>query len=327
MIGLFLDCGAPTIYNLLSRRFQDFTYVMGSSLEDRRFDNFDYVKKPEFLEYESAYYSFVLDNMEKLGIYAVLDIINNAELTYVMQKRAEQAGFNPMPIFHFGNDTKWLKRYIDEGYSHIGIGGLVPNTAAILKPALDRLFEDIICDSNGHPKIKAHGLAIAGSYIATRYPWFSVDSTSWVRLSRFGIVIVPKPDRNGNYDFTQPTTNMTVTSRGDFSTTTRRLFKEQSRAYQKYVIDYVNYCGFEFGESKFVEVDDDYNLKPYESWYIKEKNLIEVPTVLGVSNYFLYRDIINAMYYTEMAKSVPPWPWPFKRSNRSIKKFKVGGEL
>lgn len=186
---VFVDCGAPTLYNQLSRKFDKKT--MGSSFKDRRHDSFDYVEMDEYKEYRDNYIAYLLENKDKIDVYSNLDVINNPKLTWENQKMLEAAGLKPIPVFHLGSPEKWLERYLKK-YDYIALGGLVPNKTAVLVPILDRLFKKYLLDDKGFPKVKLHGFACTAFTLMNRYPWYSVDSTTCGKLAMYGHIIVPE---------------------------------------------------------------------------------------------------------------------------------------
>lgn len=201
---VFVDCGAPTLYNQLSRKFNKKT--MGSSFKDRKHDSFDYVDMKEYKEYRDNYINFLLENKDKIDVFSNLDVINNPKLTYKNQKLLESKGLKPIPVFHVGSPEKWLEKYVRE-YDYIALGGLVPNKTAALIPILDRLFKDYILDEDGFPKVKVHGFACTAFALMYRYPWYSVDSTTCGKLAMYGHIIIPE------YTNKHTTKNLTISSR------------------------------------------------------------------------------------------------------------------
>jgi hypothetical protein len=204
---LVIDSGAPSLYNFLSRAKQESStgekgHRMGSSLEQRRFDDFSYIHSPQFEAYVEAYIAFIKENEDTLDWYANIDIINNAEETYKMQKHLESKGLNPIPVYHFGEDLKWLKRYVKE-YDYIALGGMVPLKESILIPGLDYIWDKFLTNRLGYPVVKVHGFAITAINLMFRYPWWSVDSTSAIVFSMYGIVLVPPLGRDGNWDYSK----------------------------------------------------------------------------------------------------------------------------
>ena len=187
---VFVDCGAPSLYNKLSRKMEK-KGVMGSSMKDRKYDSYDYVQTDEYKQYRTNYIKFLHDNSAKIDIYSNLDVINNPELTFKNQRILESEGLSPIPVFHLGCDEKWLKRYIDK-YEYIALGGLVPNPTRVLLPWLDRLFKNCILNEKGDPRVKVHGFACTSVPLMTRYPWYSVDSATCRKLAMYGGIFIPE---------------------------------------------------------------------------------------------------------------------------------------
>jgi len=189
--ALFLDCGAPSLYNKLSRKLKIKKGGMGSHFKDRKYDDFSYVQNDEYKKYRKSYIDFLCKNKEGITTYSNMDVINNAELTWENQKIMEDAGLNPIPVFHLGCDEKWLKFYINN-YPYIALGGLIPNPTTTLRPILSRLFKEYILDDSGKPKVKVHGFACTAIPLMLEFPWYSVDSSSWqVRAGGYGLLDLP----------------------------------------------------------------------------------------------------------------------------------------
>ena len=73
----------------------------------------------------------------------------------------------------------------------ITIGGMVPISTPQLKLWLDRLWADYLTDDQGRPIVKVHGFGLTSLPLMMRYPWYSVDSSTWVQWAANGMVLVP----------------------------------------------------------------------------------------------------------------------------------------
>lgn len=147
------------------------------------------------------YADFIEEYKDYLTVYANLDVIGDPEATYKNQKYLEdERGLAPLPCFHFNTDIKFLNRYLDEGYEYLALGGMVGTPSKKLMPWLDEMFSKHLTDAKGYPTIKIHGFGITSLKLLLRYPWYSVDSTSWVKTGRFGTVLVPQKE-NGKYTY------------------------------------------------------------------------------------------------------------------------------
>lgn len=126
------------------------------------------------------------------GVYlaSVLDGIGDALLTYENQKAMEAQGVTPLPCFHAGEDEAYLEHYA-KNYPYITLGGLVGGGTQQLKIWLDRVWTRHLMDHRGRPKLKVHGFGITAIPLMERYPWWSVDSTSWIQTASFGAITIP----------------------------------------------------------------------------------------------------------------------------------------
>lgn len=288
------------------------------------------------------YIEFVKEHQKFLEVYANLDVIGDAESTYKNQKYMEKKGLNPMPVYHTGKeDPKWLERYVKEGYQYIGLGGMAGKdmSKAVLVVLLDSLWTKYLLHKDGMPKVKVHGFGMTSVDLMFRYPWYSVDSTTWVMASRFGSVLVPK-FKNGRPNYSETPWTVSVSNRSpEMKEYGGRHFQTFSPLEQQMMLEYFQSKGYGIGKSNYKKVKSlDYELKKGERWFGKEeadaqrsihgdrsgyvklgwgKDLI-VETVVenGLSNDYTQRDVMNIIYFLDLEKNSAKWPWPFKASQR-----------
>lgn len=122
---------------------------------------------------------------------SVLDGIGDPLKTWQNQWVMEQLDAKPLPCFHFGEDERYLEWYV-ENYSYITLGGMVGRSSDVLAKWLDRIWERYLVDGSGKPKLKVHAFGITAIPIMKRYPWYSVDSSSWIQAAAFGSIITPE---------------------------------------------------------------------------------------------------------------------------------------
>ncbi len=191
----FLDSGAFSL-NTKAQRWQ--------SQHNTKRD--DYYQTPDYQDFVNAYISFVKKYKVGIDLYANMDVIGNAALTWKNQKYLERHGLHPVPVVHFGTDPDllWVRRYVDSGYKMIGLGAMVGrmNTSAC-RLWLDKCF-NYICDTpTRQPRVKVHGFGITLFRVLVRYPWWSVDSTAWLKMAAYGRLFVPRRC-HGEFNFRQP---------------------------------------------------------------------------------------------------------------------------
>lgn len=136
------------------------------------------------------YVDYIKTNADIIENASVLDGIGDPQKTYENQMLMESLGVKPLPCFHYGEDERYLEWYMSK-YDYITIGGMVPISNNQLFHWLDRIWEKYLCDSAGRPKLKVHGFGLTSIPLMERYPWYSVDSSSWVQIGAYGNVFMP----------------------------------------------------------------------------------------------------------------------------------------
>jgi hypothetical protein len=147
------------------------------------------------------YCHYILRNMDLFEVISVLDAIGDytkpetlppaATQTYNNLKAMEQMGVYALPCYHYGEPEQVLEYYA-ENYEYITIGGMVPISSPQLKVWLDRIWGRYLTNEDGTPKVKVHGFGLTSVPLMARYPWYSVDSSSWVQLGGMGNVFLPE---------------------------------------------------------------------------------------------------------------------------------------
>lgn len=145
----------------------------------------------------TEYCDYIKRNMDILRVEdgavmaSVLDGIGDPLLTYQNQLEMERQGAKPLPCFHFGEDERYLEWYV-QNYSYITIGGMVGRPTDDLVVWLDRMWSKHMVDGSGRPRLKVHAFGITSVTIMERYPWYSVDSSSWIQAAAFGSIFTAK---------------------------------------------------------------------------------------------------------------------------------------
>lgn len=137
------------------------------------------------------YCQYVKKNMDIFEVVSVLDAIGDPDQTYRNQVTMEQQGINALPCYHYGEPEEVLAHYAS-AYEYITIGGMVPISSPQLKVWLDRIWGQFLTNPDGTPKLKVHGFGLTSVPLMARYPWYSVDSSSWVQLGGMGNIFLPE---------------------------------------------------------------------------------------------------------------------------------------
>lgn len=143
---VFLDSGAFSAYNL-KREIDIDDYI-------------DFIKKNKF------------------EVYAALDVIYNPQRTKENLEYMLKKDLNPIPVFHYKSSLENLES-ISKKFNYIALGGLVP--LATHRRELSNWLN--YCFKFLYPKIKqglkVHGFGISSMELLKKFPFYSVDSTSW----------------------------------------------------------------------------------------------------------------------------------------------------
>lgn len=302
-IDLFLDSGAHSLYTK-------------KVIKEGHAGGYKFFESDEFWKYIDEYALFVKENLDVLSVYVNVDVIFNPELTWKVQKyMEEQHGLSPLPVVHYGTDLKWLKKYMDN-YDYIGLGGLGQEvTKQMYFTWADEVY-NLLCDFPDRlPRWKTHGFAMTALSLMQRYPWYSVDSTTWVLVGRMGSVHVPK-FREGKYDYLVDAWKVTVSDRSPSKGEAGKHFKTFSPAEQEIITEYLDHKGYKIGSSEFRFENKNYKPGEGERWYgpARKDKTREVELVIepGLSNDYMQRDELNIIYFLDLEKALPKWPWAFK---------------
>ena len=138
-----------------------------------------------------GYCDYILRNSDILTVSSVLDGIGDPLQTYKNQAAMEARGVKALPCFHYGEDERYLEHYV-ANYPYITLGGMVPINKEQLTYWLDRIWSKYLTDKDGMPKLKVHGFGLTRVGLMARYPWYSVDSSSWVQSAGRGGIMIPE---------------------------------------------------------------------------------------------------------------------------------------
>ncbi|MCK4788579.1 MAG: hypothetical protein KAV87_32860 [Desulfobacteraceae bacterium] len=137
-----------------------------------------------------GYCDYIKRNQDIIDVASVLDGIGDPQKTLDNQMYMESQGVRPLPCFHYGEDERYLEYYINN-YEYITLGGMVPISTKQLEMWLDRIWDKYLTDDTGRAKLKVHGFGLTVTSLMARYPWYSVDSSSWVQIAAMGNVYLP----------------------------------------------------------------------------------------------------------------------------------------
>lgn len=129
------------------------------------------------------------------------DVQEAAKASYRNLQLMKDADLHPLPVFHRGEDWKWLNQLLKDGEPYICLSPLTDSSTPVKRAWLDICFQRL-----KGSKAKIHGLGVTSLELMKRYPWYSVDSTSWAISSGNGVFPIPQTDARGQYDYLKPPT-------------------------------------------------------------------------------------------------------------------------
>tara|TARA_Y100000310_G_C20460874_1_gene705297 strand:- start:85 stop:834 length:750 start_codon:yes stop_codon:yes gene_type:complete len=132
------------------------------------------------------YAKYINDNKIKLAFN--LDVLDEKESKYNQQFLETETESYILPVYHYSDYAK--KEYrglldeMIEKYPYISIGGIAGERLGSKK----EVFYDYVFKKIGPvwDKCKIHGLGITGKKVLNKYPFYSVDSTSWLSFQKYG---------------------------------------------------------------------------------------------------------------------------------------------
>lgn len=263
------------------------------------------------------YIKFIQKHEHLIDIYAGLDVIGDSQASMENQQIMEDAGLSPIPTFHYGGDIEKYLVPMIENYEYIALGGMVPISNVQLIQWLDNIFANYITDDQGIPRLKVHGFGLTSLKLMMRYPWYSVDSTSWVITGRMGSIIVPVY-RRGEWIYDENSWKISISSRSPGTKNDLNHIDNMPPAKKQIILDYIHEKGYKLGKSSFKKIPHDTPLSDNQRWAESRKEadedsrLVEIIEEDGVSNRYQLRDELNIIYYIDLEDQMPEWPWSFK---------------
>lgn len=208
-----------------------------------------------------------------------LDVIGDAQKSAANYNYLHKHVDNMIPVYHIGSNFKYLKRMV-RLYPYIAIGGMI--TGGVNTAELDYIFNNYILGKDNKPKVKVHGFGVTDIKLLVRYPWYSVDSSTWILNAAFGRVLIPARTKYG-FDYT----NFVKLYVGNKDC----LFEDS--LLHKHLLLYLSTIGIPFGETEYIPKRDK-GLFAYDPHVITP----------GISNDYRYRWAANIIYYNKLEHQI-----------------------
>lgn len=300
-----IDSGAVAIFNRHNSAFNQFAIITRDKKTKKsqktggRQIDYSFYDSEEFDKYLESYVDFLKEYKDHIDHYVTLDALRNPKRSWEITRRLkEDYGLDPIPVIHFNTPVKWLAKYLDAGYKYIGLGGRTGRLP--YWTWADSMFNEICNQSSRLPLVKTHGFAITTHKHATRYPWYSVDSTTSKKMAYYGQILVPIK-RGGEFDWTIPNRTVFIDSISPYSNRGKedghpdqgnakgRHFQHLARWEQAEIKEWMESQNIPFGDR-----DDRGRI-----------------TELGVSTCKQERVAANIKYFLWLQSKIPEYPWAF----------------
>jgi hypothetical protein len=168
-----------------------------------------------------------------------------------------------------------------------------------------------------------HGFGLTSLPLMLRYPWYSVDSTTWLMTSRMGSIYIPRW-KNGKWVYDEMSWKVAVSNRNPNKDDKGKHITTMLPTEKEIFLRYIHEKGYRLGKSDFKKVDQNYTLAKNERWVGKKptdrtsKREVEIIVEPGICNMYDLRDEMNIIYFLDLERSIPEWPWPFVKRERKI---------
>lgn len=193
------------------------------------------------------YCTFLHKYKDQVDMYCGLDIIpadgsaeakrQAASYTLWQQQEMERRGLKPVPCFHAGEPEEYLAHYA-ENYPYIALGGMVDYE---ISDWLHHVWTHYLINPDGTAKVKVHGFGMTSLSLMQKFPWESVDSTTWLIHSKLGLISLP-PWKHGEWDYAKKPLLLGVGDKSsmkkDEGTHISNLSKPQRELAEQYLAQY-----------------------------------------------------------------------------------------
>ena len=155
------------------------------------------------------YIDFIKQTNDFVNVYAQLDSIPFPELNAKTARECSELSWQNylymvdripspeklLPLYHFGEPKENLKRILNTPIdalggkppSYIGIGGRHGVTTDQQINYFDDIFK--IIKNSDNPNVKVHAFGVTVLRLLEQFPFFSADSTSYLKYAIYGIII------------------------------------------------------------------------------------------------------------------------------------------
>jgi hypothetical protein len=255
------------------------------------FSFYDLRAGTSFRKYCDAYAKLIKKCAGTDVMWVTVDVIGNPDLSWDIHSFfLQEHGLWLVPVVHCGTSMAYVDRYLETGKCDLlGMGGVGWQSRTKFIEWADQLFLKLCPESNKYlPLIRTHGFAVTSWLLMLRYPWWSVDSATWVKLAAYGWLYIPRWNDSTGWCYHKPPMQINTSFRSPFQKVKDKHFDNLSNRMQDVVGRWLEHCGVVQGS-----VD-------------KEGEEVEY----GVRSNFKARSRCNLIYFKGIEAHKPEWPCP-----------------
>ncbi|MCP1354600.1 hypothetical protein [Aneurinibacillus migulanus] len=120
------------------------------------------------------YMRFIDENSEYIMRYIALDVIGDPDLTRMYYDIMRFKGYNPVPVYHFGDEMKYLDYYVKQGADYVALGGCAREWSR------GKVVQWVQGAIGKYPDVKFHFLGSSSRKITDHCDLYSADSSTWI---------------------------------------------------------------------------------------------------------------------------------------------------
>ena len=125
------------------------------------------------------YCKWLIKRKGTYDVCAALDVIGDDKASLVNARyMRDKYNLKVIPCFHYGDSWDLLDIYCKE-WDYVALGGLVKRSKIKVKSWLDSVFSK-------YKNHKFHGFGLTSFEFMKRYPWYSVDSSTFIQARAYG---------------------------------------------------------------------------------------------------------------------------------------------
>jgi len=209
-----------------------------------------------------------------------------------------------IPVFHRGEDLKWLERYIEFGSPYVGLGQTCGFGSKDSQKRYLTGLQKLLFDGAGRPTVKTHGFAVTSFQLMKYQWWYSVDSASWLKQAAYGVIYIPKK-RNGEFVYDEPPFLLNTSPKSPTRDERNTHYTTLSPTLRAWVDEYLQEKKLPVGEIEIVDVSSGYKKSPDELWFDGKKNKVVRTVTPGVVTSHQWRFRANAGFIIRANQDLP----------------------